>query len=137
MRKKYILAIDPGKEKCGLAVVDDGGNAQLLKATPLQEFVATVQNICKEFVLECILLGDGTGSKDFAQKLKEVVGMNSLAIEVVDETNTTLLARELYWQINPPKGWRRLLPQSLLIVPEVIDAYAALAIAKKWLAKKK
>lgn len=135
MNKKYILAIDPGKEKCGLAVIDEVGNVQLLKAISLLDFTASVKDICENFQLEHILLGDGTGSKDFQQRLKEFVKVDS--IEIVDEKNTTLLARELYWQINPPRSWWRLLPQSLLIVPEVIDAYAALAIAKKWLENKK
>lgn len=133
MNEKFILAIDPGKEKCGLAVVDKFGNAKLLKALLLEEFTKEVKYICKNFAIERILLGDGTGSREFQKKLEQFVNLD--LIEVVDEKNTTLLARALYWQINSPKSWRRLIPKNLLIVPEVIDAYAALAIAKKWLEK--
>lgn len=137
MNKKYILAIDPGKEKCGLALVDYCGQVELLKALSLADFRVAFDSFYQKYEIDYILLGNGTGSKNFVSKLT-VFNDEKLTnkIKIVDEKHTTLLARKIYWQMNPPKGWRRLLPQGLLVVPEVIDAYAALAIARKWLEEK-
>ncbi len=129
-----ILAIDPGRKKCGLAVVDVEGAPLFLQTVLTEEFSAIVKKLLAEFDFSHIILGNGTAADDYLKELANVLPENnSLAVEKVDERNTTLLARGLYWQVNPPRGWRRLLPQALLPLPEAVDAYAALALARRWL----
>ncbi len=63
----------------------------------------------------------------------EVCPHPSLPIRVVDETGTTLRARERYWQLWPARGWKRLLPKGLRIPSGDLDAIAALVILEDYL----
>ncbi len=56
-----------------------------------------------------------------------------IPIELVDERETTLLARKRYFQAHPPRGWRRLVPRGMLLPPRPIDDFAALLIAERLL----
>ena len=56
-------------------------------------------------------------------------------VKIVDEKNTTLEARKLYWKKNPPSGWRRLLPISMQVPPVPVDDIAAEVLANKYRAK--
>ena len=133
--KKVYLAIDPGREKCGLAVVDSEGVPQLLKAIVIAEFATTVIELLQEYSFTEILVGSGTGRKEFVAIFRE--NFPAKKIIIVNEKNTTILGKTLYWQYNQPKGWRKLIPVSLRIIPEPVDAYAALAIALRWLQSEK
>lgn len=76
-----------------------------------------------------LVLGNGTGSKQVKKKLQQ----RGLDLVVVDETGTTLEARQLYFIDNPPKGFLFLLPQGLRLPPKYLDDYAAYAIALRYL----
>ena len=54
-------------------------------------------------------------------------------LHVVDEKYSTEEARELYWELFPPKGWRRLIPLGLQTPPEPLDGYAAVVQARRFL----
>jgi hypothetical protein len=60
--------------------------------------------------------------------------MPSASVLLVDERETTLQARERYWEHNPRRGWRRLLPSSLQTPPEPVDDFVALILAERVLA---
>jgi hypothetical protein len=57
--------------------------------------------------------------------------MPSMGILVVDEKNTTLQARERYWEHNPRRGWRRFLPSTLQVPPADVDDFVALILAER------
>ena len=44
-------------------------------------------------------------------------------------------ARELYFREHPPRGWRRLVPTGLQLPPVPVDDYAAILIARRFLAR--
>ena len=44
---------------------------------------------------------------------------------MVPEAGTTLAARQRYWELEPPRGWRRLLPKGLRVPPRDIDDVVA------------
>lgn len=76
-----------------------------------------------------IVVGNGTRSRAVVDSLREK--MPSIGILVVDERDTTMIARERYWEHNPRRGWRKLLPATLQVPPEAIDDYAALVLAER------
>jgi hypothetical protein len=57
-------------------------------------------------------------------------------VHIIDETDTTYRARALYFAEHPPRGWRRLLPLGLQVPPGPIDDYAAMLIARRYLARR-
>lgn len=124
-----ILAIDPGREKCGLAIVDGLGEAIFLAIVPTTDLAKNIEKILNTELIEYIALGDGTNNKDILATIKKIVA--PMKIVIVDEKNTTYNARELYWQKNPPTGWQKFLPLGLRDITEPIDDYAAWLIGKK------
>ena len=56
-----------------------------------------------------------------------------LPLHIVGEAHSTEEARTLYWQVNPPRGWRSLVPLGMLVPSEPLDAYAAVVQVKRWL----
>jgi RNase H-fold protein (predicted Holliday junction resolvase) len=127
---EVILAIDPGKGKCGLAVVTK--NRVLHRAViPRQRIVDAVRDCLERFQdIDQIILGDRTGSHELRDELEAVL---SFPISFVDEHLSTQEARDLYWQEDPPRGWRRLLPLSLQAPPEPYDDLVAVVLAKRYL----
>jgi hypothetical protein len=79
--------------------------------------------------LEGVVLGDGTGSKHWQRQLNDL----GLAVQVIPEAGTTLAARARYWQLEPPRGWRRLLPEGLRLPPrDYDDVVAQLLLERHW-----
>ncbi len=129
-----IMAIDPGRNKCGLAVVFQG-------ETLLQEIVDR-DNILKRAVdvlpsTGAIVVGDRTGSKEFIAELKAAIPTIVNRITTIDEHLSSVEARSLYWQVNPPKGLRKLIPTSLQEPPVPIDDFVAVILAHRYLDSKK
>ncbi|BCW95691.1 MAG: hypothetical protein WHS44_09275 [Fimbriimonadales bacterium] len=93
---------------------------------PTEQLQATLQMVLNEHTPDRLLVGAGTGSKRLLEQLRAWFPQRRW--EPVAERETTLRARELYFQYHPPRGWRRLLPKGMRIPPEPYDDYAALAL---------
>ncbi|MFZ4506380.1 MAG: pre-16S rRNA-processing nuclease YqgF [Fimbriimonas sp.] len=76
-----------------------------------------------------IVVGDGTQSRAILHAIRE--HLPSMGILEVDEKDTTMQARERYWEHHPRRGWRRLLPASMQVPPEPVDNFAAMVIAER------
>lgn len=124
-----LIAIDPGRDKCGLAIVQPDGEVLELFLVRATELLEQVQICLAKYPQSQILLGDGTQSATAQQNLASL----NQSIILVDERNTTLQASELYWRKNKPSFWQSLLPIRWRSLPEPVDAYAAWAIALRFL----
>jgi RNase H-fold protein (predicted Holliday junction resolvase) len=125
-----ILGIDPGTRKCGYAVVERRRAEPLdLGIVPTAELPAKVAELARRFSLRAVALGGGTHTAPVAALLRDA----GLPIEVVDERETTLLARSRYFDANPPRGWKRFVPRGMLMPPRPIDDFAAVLIAERLL----
>lgn len=126
-----IAALDPGRDKCGLAVLEDDGTvlAQTVIATVwlAEEIIGTVER----FAPKVLLLGNGTTSKSAFATITNA--LPDLPIKLVDEYRTTEMAREAYWEANPPTGWRRFFPLSMQLPPVPVDDFVAVILAKRYL----
>lgn len=130
---KLILAIDPGRGKCGLAVVNKSGTVHRA-IVPREGIVFAVKDCLQRFTgIDRVVLGDRTGSHELRAELKSVVG--GIPVSFVDEHLSTQEARRLYWQENPPRGWRRLMPLSLQVPPEPYDDLVAVLLARRYMAR--
>ena len=126
-----VAAIDPGREKCGVAIVAEDG--EVLE----QSVVATVwlademAERVRRFSPERILLGNGTTSRAAEATIRE--NLPDIPIEIVDEYRTTDDARRAYWKANPTTGWRRFFPTSMQVPPEPVDDFVAVLLAQRYL----
>ena len=128
---KY-LGIDPGRSKTGLALVDEAGKILALHIAPTVDIEAELRSFAGNEELSAIIMGNGTNNKAIGKAVQKV--FPDAQPNLVGEAHSTEEARSLYWQENPPRGWRRLMPLGLLVPPERLDAYAAVVQVRRWLA---
>jgi RNase H-fold protein (predicted Holliday junction resolvase) len=126
------LGFDPGKDKCGLAIISSQNNLEYHQIIPSEKAIATINTLCQQYPLEKIIMGNQTTSKIWKQKLDH--GLTSdLAIIMVNEKNSTLEARDRYWQMYPPQGLQRLIPQGLRTPPRPVDDIVAIILIERYL----
>ncbi len=129
---KRLISIDPGSKKCGLVVADIDQDIILEAVIVKKSFVFDlVNNWIKKYSASLILLGDGTTSKSW-----EIILADLAPIEIVNEENTTYIAREIYWELFPPSLLLRLLPKGLLVPPVELDSLSALILIESYINRK-
>ena len=137
-----LCGIDPGREKLGVALAEDGNLlfsaifslSQLpLLSVALRDGRWEAFPACErregffEGKPEINFLGNGTASALVAEELKK----NGVDYCLIDESGTTLEARTLYWKLHPPRGLWFFFPLSLRVPPRPVDDLAAWAILKR------
>jgi RNase H-fold protein (predicted Holliday junction resolvase) len=128
-----VLAIDPGRDKCGIAVGElKDGQVMVIARCIIrpQEVAATATRLMAQYKIEIIVLGDSTTSQLMAETLRMALPDTSLVS--VSETGSTLEARALYWEAHPPRGWRKVVPLTLQEPPEPVDDFAAVVLARRY-----
>lgn len=128
-----VIAIDPGRIKCGIAVVrKSDGTVEVLhrEVIPTTKLGPTVANLASRFSPDAVVLGGGTSSSAAA---RVVENLQSAPVVIVEEKFSTLAARKRYFEENPPRGLRRLIPLSLQVPPHPYDDYVAVMLAEKYL----
>ena len=128
----FVAGIDPGRDKCGVAVLNFEGEVKFQEVIATENLQSTLQELKKIFNLEFAVLGNGTTSKSAKKILEEI-----LPVKVVEEKHTTELARLEYWKKNPPRGWRKFLPTSMQVPPEPVDGIVAEILVKRFLESEK
>lgn len=126
-----VLGLDPGTRKCGFAVVERGGTrAPELGIVPIEALTERLRELLVKRPIDVAAVGRGTNVTPIADAARGL----GLRVELVDEYETTLLARGRFFVDHPPRGWRRLVPRGMLLPDRPIDDYAALLIAERFLA---
>lgn len=123
-----VLAVDPGREKSGIAVCRPG-DVLARRVIPADALAEMVHDWVATYRVEAIVVGNSTGAADARRRLAGC----AVPVVSVDERGTTLLARARYFRDHPPRGWRRLIPRSLLVPPEPYDDYAAILLGEAYL----
>ncbi|KXS45909.1 MAG: Resolvase RNase H domain-containing protein fold protein [Candidatus Frackibacter sp. T328-2] len=131
-----IIGIDPGRDKCGLVLVKDENQIVVQIVVKTSDLISRIEELDSSYNIDKIIIGDGTLSSEIVERIR-INYDREVDIEVIDERGSTLEGRELYWQENPPKNWRKLIPISFQTPPRPIDDYAALVLVKRFLAKSK
>jgi len=129
-----ILAIDPGTAKCGVAVLDSKGKVLFREITATSALPQRLTALLGQWNITHAIYGQSTNADAIRQMLEGL--KSTFMIHGVDERNSTLEARPLYWQENPRHGLLRLLPLSLLAPPEAIDDFAAIVLGRRFLENK-
>ena len=136
-----LLSIDPGRAKCGLAVVtgpeSEGRPPRCLERAVVATerlTLAVAEILRRRPEVRQILIGGGTNSATLRRALEATFPKTPL--QTVDEYNTSARARQRFIQENPAPGWRRLLPRGLRSPEVPYDDYAAILLAEDYFAKK-
>jgi RNase H-fold protein (predicted Holliday junction resolvase) len=126
-----VLAIDPGRRKAGYAVLSTAGAVLEAGIEPVAELEQRVAELLGRLGIDRIAIGRGTNGR----AVRRLVERFGVPIFWVDEFETTRAARSLYFVEHPPRGWRRLIPIGLQTPGRPVDDYAAIVIARRFLAR--
>ena len=127
-----ILGFDPGRDKCGIAVVGDDGQVHDHQVVAATDAIATVESLCEQFPIHLVVMGNQTTSRDWNPKIAAVLPQG-VEIVQVDERYSSLEARDRYWEMYPPRGLSRLVPQGMRVPPRAIDDIAAIVLVERYL----
>lgn len=121
-----ILALDPGKDKTGIALVEEDGSLVEKKVVPTKELLQTISRWIERNP-RLIVMGNGTKHKEMKQTVEELLKEmgSSLSVALVNEKYTTEMGEAWYKRDHPAKGLARLIPSGMRSVPVPIDDYVA------------
>jgi RNase H-fold protein (predicted Holliday junction resolvase) len=124
-----VLGVDPGTRKAGFAVLSADGHVMEQGIEAVEGLLERVRRLAAAHAVADVALGRGTNAAQLGSWFEQL----GLPVHLVDERETTLRARTLYFADHPPRGWRRLIPLGLQLPPRPIDDYAAVLIARRFL----
>ena len=131
-----ILGFDPGRDKCGVAVVDKTYKVYDHRVIAAESAISQIEQLTTRFSsLETIVMGNLTTSKSWRDRLHTAFPNHNIIM--VDEKNSTLEARDRYWQMYPPQGWRKLIPHGLRLPPRPIDDIVAILLIERYFKTRK
>ena len=128
-----ILGFDPGRYKCGLAIVSLERALCHHEVVLVEDVINHIESLRQTYPISLIVMGDQTGAKLWKQELSRL--QDAPNVILVDERYSSLEARDRYWEMFPPKGINRLLPQSLRSIPRSIDDIVAILLIERYLNK--
>lgn len=130
-----ILVIDPGRIKCGLAVMDKNAKVLEKRVIEIESLVFEAYELVNRYAVDTIVVGKGTNSKEVEAKLKST---NMPAdIVFINEIDSTVEAKDRFFKENKPSGLMRLIPRGLLSPNRPIDDYAAIILGERYLKSQK
>ncbi len=129
-----LLSVDPGRAKCGLAVVtgpDEAGKTVCREraVVPTERLTLAVGEVLQRRPeITRLLIGNATHSATLRRAL--AAAFPEMPLDVVEEHGTSARARRRFVAENAAPGWRRLLPPGMRSPEVSVDDYAALIIAE-------
>ncbi|MGY6528969.1 MAG: pre-16S rRNA-processing nuclease YqgF [Cyanobacterium sp.] len=124
-----IIGFDPGRDKCGLAVMDNHKQILCRSVVNSSGAIAFIQDLISKYSPSLLVMGNQTTSKQWKAKLEDNI---NLSIVLVNEKNSSVEARQRYWVFNPPQGLGKLIPLSLRVPPEPIDDIVAVILIERY-----
>ena len=128
-----LLGFDPGKQKCGVAVMGLDRKLHFQAVIPSTEAIAQVIKLLDSYPIALMVMGDQTSSKQWKAKLQS--SSPDLRIITVDERFSSEEARQRFWQIYPAKGFMKLVPLGMRSPSRPIDDIVAAILIERYLSR--
>jgi RNase H-fold protein (predicted Holliday junction resolvase) len=126
-----ILGFDPGRDKCGLAIVKFNKQILYNEVVTSEEVITIITELISKYKPFKLVMGNQTTSKHWEKQLKDNLNL-SIDIVLVDEKNSTVEARAKYWTMYPPQGLTRLIPKGLRTPPRPVDDIVAIILIERF-----
>lgn len=130
-----ILAVDPGRSRCGVVLLDDSGGIADRRTVERSRCVPAIVEQVEAHEVDVLVLGMGTSSRRLEEEIRGCPGWTT-PIHWIDERDSTLEARRLYFELHPPRGLWRFVPVGLQSPPEPYDDLAAVILGRRYLASR-
>ena len=125
-----VLAVDPGRHKRGLAVVQSTGEVCHREIVDLDRVAAACARLRSTHEIDVLVLGDRTAADSVLTAV--TAACPGLRVAFVDEHLSSQTARRRFLDDHPPRGLRRLVPAGLRSPQEPYDDYAAVILAERY-----
>jgi RNase H-fold protein (predicted Holliday junction resolvase) len=125
-----VLAVDPGRHKCGLAVVQPTGAVSHREVVDVGHVAAACARLRSAYSIEVLVLGDRTAAEDVRDAV--MAACPGLRVATVDEHGTSEAGRRRFLDDHPPRGLGRLVPPGLRSPAQPYDDYAAVILAERY-----
>ena len=125
-----LLGFDPGKDKCGIAIMSQDGQIITHQIIASQEVLSKIEQLIARYQVNLVVIGNQTTSEIWQKKLQSHI---SIPIQPIDEHSSTLEARDLYWKMYPARGLIRFIPQGMRLPPRAIDDLVAIILLQRYL----
>ena len=132
-KRELILGVDPGSSKSGVALLTFEGIIENTEVLLMSNFTDALAEFLGQEEIKLCILGNGTTSAQMHAVLGQI--LPEAVLKLVDEAHSTEEARTLYWEINPPKGLRKLFPLSMQQPTGNLDGLAAAVLVRRYLSQ--
>ena len=130
----YVLAVDPGREKTGIAILSKESQLLMMDIVPTDSIGDELVAVLGQYpTISHMICGNGTNHKVVGSIVKAVAVAQTKSFALVNEKYTTEEARRRYFEVHPPTGWRKLMPKGMLYPPVPVDDITAWIIGERWL----
>ncbi|HEY3379092.1 MAG TPA: pre-16S rRNA-processing nuclease YqgF [Armatimonadota bacterium] len=126
-----LLAVDPGREKCGVAIVTYAREVLEREIIAARDLPLRVAYHVGRYGIDLIVMGDRTGARDVRDALRK--SGFQLEIAFVDEDRSSILGRRRFLLANRGIGLNRFLPIGLRTPDRPFDDYVAVILAERYL----
>ena len=130
-----ILSVDPGRAKCGVAIVSGPSPVYCLHKCVVESLRLTLEvgELLTRFPdVALIIVGSGTGGATLRKALQST--FPEIPAQPIDEHRSSERARVRYLEQNIPYGWRRLIPPTMRTPDRPYDDYVAVILAEDYFA---
>lgn len=126
-----LMGIDPGRNKCGVAVLTDEGKEVLKEISKTSDLSKKLEDLLQDYSIDKIILGNGT----YADKVFNILKLffDEKEIIFIEEENSTYIAEEKYLKENPPLGLSFLNKVMKFKPKRPLDDYTAVVLVEKYL----
>ena len=128
-----LLGFDPGKQKCGIALMGLDRKLMFQAVIPSPEAIAKVADLLASYPISLMVMGDQTASKEWKAQMQSA--FPDLRIITVDERYSSEEARQRFWQIYPAKGLMKLVPLGMRSPDRPIDDIVAAILIERYLSR--
>ncbi|HKL12916.1 MAG TPA: resolvase [Halanaerobiales bacterium] len=129
------MGIDPGRKKCGIAIVTEKGEEVEKEITETSNLSRKIEQVLSRFSISKCILGNGT----YADKVFNILQllMKEKKIIFIEEENSTYIAEQRYLKENPPLGLNFLNKIIKFKPKRPLDDYTAVVLVEKYLKREK
>lgn len=132
VHQPLILGFDPGRQKCGLAVMGLDRRIHVHEVVAAEGVISRIQFLQQTLPISQMVIGNQTTSQSWKLRLETEL-RQPLRMITVDERFSTLEARDRYWQMYPPRGLVRLIPKGMRGAPRPLDDIVAVILIERYL----
>lgn len=130
-----LMGIDPGRKKCGVAIVTEKGEEIEKKIVETSSLSHKIEEVFSQYSISKCILGNGT----YADKVFNILQLliEEEKIIFIEEEGSTYLAEQRYLKENPPLGLNFLNKIIKFKPKRPMDDYTAVVLVEKYLKREK